>query len=358
MTLINSDGDTTDATDDARATFAEGVKGTELSGLVPDVEFMPTLEASPGNPPRFVRVKLRNDNQFDMATWLAKVIGKDTIRIGASAVAGPVAADSCNLAPFVVCGDPNETNCFTNPTDQSCFGFDVTDADGEPTECYLKGCSGGGNDTNCESDLDVGEQCGAQADGGTSGGGQTSDVGTGNFYMLALDGTGKSGVKEAFKDGVNLCAGNTVLTEPGNFGGLRKPYNSMFGDYQGEIRPDEFPSDQVTSTTSKDGGGGTLYFDEYETYSPVDNPNGVQNKRVLSVVIADCDPKINGRDTLPVLAVGCFFATRPMPNTAVGKSSIVWGQFIGQGCNGHEISTTPSFSQKIILYKDAESGDS
>jgi hypothetical protein len=80
---------------------------------------------------------------------------------------------------------------------------------------------------------------------------------------------------------------------------------------------------------------------------------------VKSVIIADCTNKLNGRDDLDVLTVGCFFLTQPTEQK--GNAQVVWGQFIGE-CPGNgqiNLNPLPAFNQqKIILYKDPDSTDS
>ena len=360
MTMMQSKN-LNNAEQDALATFNEDLE-TELAaaGLTPTVEFSRTLDpfTVTTNPTaaRFVRVKLRDDDSFDMQTWLIKILGKNTIKIAGSAVAGPVSAEPCNLAPFVVCGDMDEP-CFdpnsANPN--SCYGFDVWDGTaGTESECYLKGCAQGGGD--CDTTQVTGTRCGTQ-EGSATGGGDTSDVGTGSFYLTALDCTGANCLRDAFRDGVQNCAPDELETEPGvKKGPLEQAYNTKFNEYQGPISAADYPPDRIVATTS--AGGGRLYFDEYKNNPPgIPLTNGKPNKRVMAVPIADCSEKTNGRDVLDIKAFGCFFATQPVDGG--GNAQVVWGEFIGQGCTGQELSLDPTtVSEKIILYKDPDSNDS
>ena len=377
MTLsINGNDATAEALaiQDAIATFDEDLEA-ELSdaGLTPTIEFSRTLDPFvPGTTPsNFVRASVSN---YNMPTWLARILGKNTLSVSATAVAGPIPTATCNLAPFVVCGDPGEDGIFNQQDDcadpNDCYGFDVWqegDA-GTPEECYLKGCAQGGGD--CSTEQETGTQCGAQ-EGSATGGGQTSDVGTGNFFLIELEcGTGGDCIRDAFAGGVQNCPGDVVNTEPGmKTGPLAQGLNTIFNDFSGPVDPADFPPDLVTDTTADDiAGRDRLFYDEYlgrstnqPGFSPVDipAPDGVMNRRVKSVIIADCTNKLNGRDDLDVLTVGCFFLTQPTEQK--GNAQVVWGQFIGE-CPGNgtiTLNPVPAFNQqKIILYKDPDSTDS
>jgi hypothetical protein len=152
-------------------------------------------------------------------------------------------------------------------------------------------------------------------------------------------------------------------------GPLAQGFNTVFNDYSGPVDPELFPPDQVIDTTSDDiPGRDRVFYDEYlgrseerTGFSPVDipAPDGVRNRRLKSVIIADCSEKVNGRHVLDVLTVGCFFLTQPTEQQ--GNAQVVWGQFIGE-CPGNgriSLVTNPVFTQqKIILYKDPDSTDS
>lgn len=362
MSLINSGGVTGTAKNHAEDTFAANVSGTELKDLVPDVDFSSTLNPFTGaGAPQFVRVKLRGANTFAMTTWLAKVIGKDTIDVGASAVAGPVAAEPCNLTPLVVCADPLDTDCEVNgihnfpgdPDDDMCFGYKVwTDGDplDEQEECYLKTGTGGAGDT----DQQTGVNCGPQAGDGT-GTGQESDIGPGNFQLLDLSkleqiggevdcsGGGANFLRCAFCKDIHVCPGVDVPTKPGNtVGPVADGINTNFGDWGGPLSEAECPADDVT-----DPG---LYSD----YLDDDGHKG-NRRRIKSIAIGDCSTTVNGQGDVPIKTIGCFFLTKKVEHSGGQR---VWGQFIGGGCSGTEITLEPSFAQKIILYKDPDSNDS
>jgi hypothetical protein len=354
------------ASQDAIATFDADLEAElAAASLTPTIEFSRTLDPFvPGSTPaQFVRASLHS---YNMPTWLARVIGKDTLRVGGSAVAGPIASATCNLAPFVVCGNP-DLPC-EDP--DNCYGFEVWEEGdtGTPEECYLKGCAQA--DGDCNTDQITGDQCGVQ-EGSATGGGQTSDVGTGSFYLIELEcGTGGDCVRDSFASGVENCPTDEVNTEPGmKTGPLAQGFNTVFNDYSGPVDPELFPPDQVIDTTSDDiPGRDRVFYDEYmgrsegqTGFSPVDipAPDGVRNRRLKSVIIADCSEKVNGRHVLDVLTVGCFFLTQPTEQQ--GNAQVVWGQFIGE-CPGNgriSLVTNPVFTQqKIILYKDPDSTDS
>jgi hypothetical protein len=365
MTLAITDGNTASADSDALTTFDENVAGTELEGLTPDIEYAPelgTTSFTPGTPPRFIRVKLRDLNVFNMPTLLAKVIGKETIRVGASAVAGPVSAEPCNLTPLVVCADPGDPDCgILDPaigeagdSNGECFGYKPWKP-GDPVEdqeeCYLKTGTGGGSGN---TEQETGENCGVQTGDGV--GGSQGDIGAGNYQLLDLDkveqiggeteceGGGASFIRCAFCKDIHVCPDVDFPTKPGNnVGPSAQGLNTNFGVYQGGgISADECPADDVTSEG---------FFSDY-----VNNGGLAGNKRrIKAVAIGDCSSTTNGAGTVPVKAIGCFFLTQQVEQ---GGGQRVWGQFVGGGCTGTDISLNPSFSQKIILYKDPESNDS
>jgi len=361
----------TAARDDAIATFDAGVEDEfSNASLTPTIEFSHTLDPFvPGSTPAiFVRASIAN---YDMSTWLARVIGKNTIRIGASAVAGPINSQTCELAPLVICGDPTDT-CESGA--DTCYGYNVwRPGENDPEEeCYLKtGTDGGAGDT----DTVAGDLCGPQAgDGG--GGGADSDVGPGNFHLLDLSkigdqpqctGGGANFVKCALAKGVTFCPSGTIPTKPGDtVGPVAQGLNTNFADYLGGMSRSEYPPDLVTDYDNPSNGTDPVVF--YEEYQqrlasgappgwdqPVD---GIANRRVKPVVIGNCAAAgCTGACDMPVLTVGCFYLTQPAEQ---GGGQRVWGQFIGECAGGGNLTLTPSAftQQKIILYKDPDSTDS
>ena len=355
------------ARDDAIATFDAGVEAEfSNAGMTPVIEFSHTLDPFiPGSTPGiFVRASVAN---YDMPTWLARVIGKDTVRVGASAVAGPVTSQTCNLAPITVCGDPNDT-CL--PGADTCYGYNVWRDDSDPEEeCYLKNGSQ-------PIDQQAGESCALQSGSGT--GTTSGDVGPGNFQLLDLDrlpnqpqctGGGASYLRCALAKGVTACpTGGTIPTKPGNTTGpTAQGLNTNFGVYNGPVTRTEYPPDLVTDYNNpSDSSDAVVYYKEYQERLASggapgwDQPlDGIPNRRMKAVVIGNCQAAgCTGACDMPILTVGCFYLTQPAEQK--GNEQRVWGQFIGEcGGNGN-ISLNPSaFSQvKIILYKDPDSTDS
>jgi hypothetical protein len=305
-----------------------------------------------------------------MTTWLSRIIGKNTFRVAASAVAGPVNSQTCNLSPIVVCGDPSDT-CL--PGADTCYGYNVwRPGENDPEEeCYLKTGTGGAGSTGQVT----GVGCGTQSGVGT-GGGQASDVGPGNFQLLDLDkipnqpqcsGGGANYLRCALGKGVTACpTGGTLPTKPGNnVGPVAQGLNTNFGIYNGPVSRSDYPPDLVTDYDNPSNGTDpVVYYDEYKDRlaaggSQWDQPSdGIPNRRIKAVVIGNCAAAgCTGSCDMPILTIGCFYLTQPAEQ---GGGQRVWGQFIGEcGGNGNLTLTPSAFTQqKIILYKDPDSSDS
>jgi len=358
----------TDARDDAIATFDAGVEAEfSNAGMTPTIEFSHTLDPFvPGSTPGiFVRASVAN---FDMQTWLARIIGKDTISVRGSAVAGPVNSQTCNLSPIVVCGDPSDT-CDAGA--DTCYGYNVWRDDSDPEEeCYLKNGSQ-------PIDQETGDNCALQSGSGV-GGGQISDVGPGNFQLLDLSrlpdqpqctGGGAAFLRCALAKGVTVCpTGGTIPTKPGNTTGpTAQGLNTNFGLYHGPVNRSDYPPDLVTDYDNPlDGADPVVYFKEYQERLASggapgwDQPSdGIPNRRIKPVIIGNCEAAgCTGSCDMPILTVGCFYLTQPTEQK--GNEQRVWGQFLGKcGGNGSLTLTPSSFTQqKIILYKDPDSTDS
>ena len=129
---LDQTGDEALATAEALQTFStnsSGLGNNEMAAsygagdLDVDVEFSNTLHpfASGSIPPLYVRVRATN---FRLPGWFIPVFGVDEMIVGASAVAGPspTIQTGCNLAPMMVCGDPDAP-----PEDN--FGYELGEAD-------------------------------------------------------------------------------------------------------------------------------------------------------------------------------------------------------------------------------------
>ena len=338
------------ATSAAKNTFMEnanhGLSKINQSDI--SVVFSDTLEnfGASVTTPRYISCSVGN---YSVTTSLVRIFGIDDLGLDVTAVAGVIPITNCNPAPLLVCGIPDEKCEFGSDT---CYGFNVykEDKNGNPTspeeKCYLKSCPPG---ANCSDMGPVGESCGAQAGAPTGGGSQVADVSAGNFQLLDYTcASGKKGVpciKEAFEEGggaiVGGCPedGSIVTSEPGNVASVIKSFNSIFDGPNIDTNPTE-----------------PLFFSDYNNGRPTKG-NG---RRELGVVIGDCsDPMVKpGKTPVPVLTVGCFFATDR--GVMTGGKQLIWGQFIGQCSGSGNITKTPNAFDtfKIVLYKDHGGPDS
>jgi len=371
MTIMSA-GDCGNARADAEDTFGGNVTGTELSGLTPTIEFAEALDGTYATScppdPRFVRAKLRGDDAFSMKTWLVSVLGKDTMTIGASAVAGPIDVNPCKVGPFVVCGN-KEAGC----NEDDCYGYKPDYQN--PKECFLK--VGSGNKVTPSTGV-AAEACGADI---TSWGSSQIGPGNYNFKYYGSCSSGQGGGQKCMRESIGKSANQQceeanlgyAETQTGNGASISKAYNTIFGEYppgQGQITVDEFPAD----TDTREG----ISYDDYT--NPSDSYEG-NSRRIMPVMIAHCDATeqewqeagcaesgtpykewdpdkgLPGHVCLPKLTYGCFFLTRKMSQQ--GNESFIYGEFVGE-CPANGIKTTnPVFDvRKIVLYKDPDSGDS
>jgi len=87
-------------------------------------------------------------------------------------------------------------------------------------------------------------------------------------------------------------------------------------------------------------------------------PPGVVSRRVVAVPIANCTGGGQGQTTFPVMEMGCFFLLQD-PN-GKGGSNYLYGQYVN-ACvaSGSPGATSGGIgAYKIVLHKDASSGDS
>jgi hypothetical protein len=259
---------------------------------------------------------------FDMDSAFASIFGMDELTANASAVAGPTPTmgEVCNIAPVVVCGDPNGGEV---------FGYQYGDA------ALLKAAAPG-----------------------------DKDIGPGNFHLIRLeDASGADDVRDAMAGVGQRCirAGDPIPTEPGNkVGPIVDGVDARFNqcDFNGttctdwDIRPD------MVSTPD-------LSHQEYEqayASGAFTNPDpiGAPERRVIVVPFGHCTADANGQDEVAFLGFGCFFLTHPM--TQKGNEAFLNGEFI-QGCGSEAgiagpVPNSGSGPYKIVLYKDTMSPDS
>lgn len=291
---------------------------------------------------------------FAMPTTMVRVSGLTQLSVAASAVAGPspTANTACNLAPMMVCGNPN-------PPAGTFWGY-VQNA-----PQVLKSAAPG-----------------------------SAAVGPGNFQLIQLGGTGANIVRQNLAGSYQACinATDTVQTETGNATGpTAQGLNTRFGQYSGPVTEAQYPPDVLTTGQSpaltlnssgqitKGNNGPVITINNINSllysysqylaneanpasyqYQPVTSGGpGVFNRRVLSVPIGNCTGTSNGSTSVPVLGFGCFFLLQPA--TQQGSTDYVFGQFIGNCDVNGEPGPAPNSGPGpyiIQLYHDPASGDS
>lgn len=274
-------------------------------------------------------------------------------RVAAVAVAGPSPTEPCDITPLMVCGDPNQYN----PSTGLFWGYRFGDLE------VLKSAA-----NNAPS------------------------VGPGNFQLIRLgDMTGADDIRDALCGGVKKCypVGNKVETQPGNsVGPVAQGLNTRFGVYDGPV-DSSCPPDLVTSFSSpkmiyddstspatvKYQGGlvssnnGDLstpsaslldYKDWKRSVADCPNgcePNGAYERRMLKIVVGNCNGTSGGQTTVPVLGFACFFLLQTVSQT--GTEAQIFGQFVKE-CDGDNYpGATPADDagpQIIQLYKTFISG--
>jgi hypothetical protein len=308
--------------------------------------------------PLFVRVRVE---QFTMPAFLIQVLGFEDKTVRASAVAGPtptLGKRVCDLAPMIVCGDPNQPPDPLNP--QNFWGYN-------------------------EGEINVLKK---SSENGSAGG----DIGPGNFALARLgDSTGGSDMRVNAAGGYEGCAiaGEDMPTEPGNSVGpfvqgmntrLNCPGNSC-GPFknQTDIYPPDVIVEDQGSLLQADGDQNITLdgkivqtaddipfnFDDYETrinepsYDISPDSGGEFYRRNLTITVADCTGKDNGATELPILGFGCYFLLQEI--TQSGLVNEAFGQFVSECEASGRSGPTPGGGPgptEIQLYKDPDSRDS
>lgn len=281
---------------------------------------------------------------FDIDTTLSSVLGIGDIDIAASAVAGPSPTinNACNVAPLVVCAE--------DPDDTDLFGFEENQLE------VLKSASG-----------------------------DPGDIGPGNFQLVRLGCPGGNCVRENLAGGYDGCIdnGETVETEPGNtVGPTVQGLNTRFDSYSGPVTPEQYPPDvnvtqpsppvtydEIGDTINQNGqvvNDSTLDYGWDQYSADVANniltnppPEGVFERRVLALPVADCAVDGNGQVTLDVVGFGCYFMLQEVQQQ--GTEAQIFGQFI-EGCSAGGLPGPDPVAGPgpyiIQLYKDPDSVDS
>lgn len=323
--------DTTDNTAQARAAaeliFASHLAQAANNELAPlgaslVTEFSITLNpfVAGGAPPRFVRVTPLNP--LNITSSLTRVFGVTQLAVNTTAIAGPspVLGAACDIAPIMVCGNPT-------PAAGTFWGYTI----GDPVDLIRPP-------------------------------GTTSDVGSGNFRLLRLSGTGADELRQDVAGRYGNCAsvGGTVETEPGlNAGPFEQGVNTRFGIYAGPLNglQSQYPPDLVTDRPLTY----QAYRDRYAAGNYNRPTDGVPDRRILAVPIGNCDGTATGASTLRVLGLGCFFLRAPANNPPGPVPMSLPGEFVGQcnvnGTPGRDTNATNG-PTKIQLYGNTARWDS
>lgn len=300
---------------------------------------------------RYVRVSVANEPLQGFFWPILSLLADDTPdkAVSAIATAGPSPTTPCQVAPLMICGDPNGND----PTAGQFWGYRFGDLE------VLK-----------------------------SGAGNTSPIGPGNFQLIRLgSNSGAADVRAALAGDIEQCnqVGETVETEPGNtVGPVAQGLNTRFGEYKGSLAGSaaSYPPDQIISHSTpliewdegaelatydgqpvqaRDGNlftgqGALLDYNDWRRATAACpsgcTAGGVAERRVLRIVVGDCTGKQNGQTSVPVLGFGCFFLVQPLP--AGGKDAQIFGQFLREcaGDNQPDIDPSDDSGPQIIqLYK-------
>ncbi len=299
----------------------------------------------------YVRVSINN---IPLDNFLAQVLGLDK-QVGAAAVAGPsTALIECysNLVPMVVCGANSD------PDDN--FGLEIEKLQ------LLKISSN-----------------------------TTSEIGPGNFQLIRLDGAyGADDVRKALAgenyNGEQCFSSDPteedgqIDTEPGNsVGPVAQGLNTRMGSWQGgqlneidhprdlnncegahipltaedelDTTSPEYASayryaDYLSDTQVADSGPGSCSNIDHDGDIVSPNPARVE-RRVLQLLVGDCDGETNGADELGYLGSACFFLTQAVMQK--GNEAYVIGEYI-EACNSKGIPSGEAEDNagpyKLVLY--------
>ncbi|WP_030131927.1 TadE/TadG family type IV pilus assembly protein [Pseudomonas sp. QTF5] len=304
---------------------------------------------------KYVRVSVPSYNLTGFFWNFVQTFGSGGLgnkRVAAIATAGPSPTSPCDLAPLMVCGNPDPAQY--NPAADLYWGFHLGDLQ------VLKTAAG-----------------------------NSSAIGPGNFQLLDF-GSGGSTVREDLAGGGSVCrnVGQNVQTAPGNkVGPTSQGLNTRFGIYNGPVSASDYPPDLVTTSsnpaiiyddsvnppqvkyqgqpvTSSNGdltAGGNAILDYNDWRASVAacvaggsgcQNNGVFERRMLKIVVGNCTGKQGGSTSIPVLGFGCYFVVQPM--SGGGGDAQIFGQFVKE-CEGDNVpSPSPendSGPQIIQLYK-------
>jgi Flp pilus assembly protein TadG len=292
---------------------------------------------------RFVRVMVANYSLSRFFWDFAQAFGAGNLgdkAVAAIATAGPSQTAPCNLAPLMVCGDAGQYD----PDNGLFWGYRFGDLE------VLK--SAAGNEPT---------------------------IGPGNFQLIRLgDNAGAADIRDALCQGVEQCltTGEPVETEPGNkVGPVAQGLNTRFGEGSTSSCPPDLVTSFSTPRMTYDepdvvhqnqlvqSSDGDLYttnsalLDYNDWAESVANcpsgceADGVFERRLLKIVVGDCDGASGGQTSVPVLGYGCFFLVQTVSQQ--GNQAQIFGQFVTD-CAGDSVPgpVLDDVGPKIIqLYK-------
>ncbi|MGH8488864.1 MAG: pilus assembly protein TadG-related protein [Gammaproteobacteria bacterium] len=300
---------------------------------------VPGVCAGVGFDPCFVRVVVNNLSRPNFFAQVLTAIGA-TKTVAARAASGPIAIEPCNIFPVTVCAKPavagGPIDMDDDTDDGLFFGYPINGA-----ACLKSPNSGGQPSPECAA------------------------LGPGNFHLLDLDEShGGDDVCVHLAGAYEGCRGvgeNLDLAQGYKNGPVQNGVNTRFNEYPpgsscggGIITRQTAPPDTVVSY----GPGAPGETHTSWLSAPTEVADGKKGRRVVGVPIANCPTPCSGNScTPPVLDFGCFFLRNKMNN---GKPGELIGEFVGTGCleKGTRTGGGLAGPYKMVLYKDATSGDS
>ena len=368
-TLLLTD-DVNAASADARHAFREHLGGemTDLGAEDLVLQYSDTLIpfVDGGSAPRYVRAAFEHFSTDAFFAGVLDGVGR-SMDIAGTAVAGPVplgypgAAETCDVAPLLVCGTVGDDDC----TDGFCFDVEV--GTGKDYELFLK--AGIDNDlldtTQSASQSLSAAACGeGGADSGCESATESEPL---DFLLHELGCTGAGCLREGSAGAIDACLTpgerasiqNVETQELLNQGLLTR-----FGIGDGLLAASDYPPDVVTTQYSR---GADLQYDPYrhDVASLVASGSasgGVPYRRVLTVPVVSCVDDVSGQNANTVLGFLCLF----IAEVEIGRiEGGIHGEFVERcEASGEQGESVPALSGasdgpvKIVLYKDPDSVDS
>lgn len=338
------------------------------TGLTMSTQYSSTLIpfTAGTTPAKFVRTQITG---FSTVMSLAAVLGLSSINVGGSAVAGPSPSINqvCDIVPIMLCA--------SSAAPAPLYGYSVDQILG------LKKVP--------------------------SSGAQGTDLGPGNYNLLALDSVGAATVRSNFGGSFSACAttGQPVTTEPGVAAGpVAEGLNTRFNDFSGPMRGTQaqYPPDVIgcpnaanctssqtqltwqtcnnnqsgcTESVQQGSGANAITVTTASQISPsaaswagynaraaagaydTAPPTGHFQRRVVAVPLGDCSAAVNGRGSVNVLGFACVFFLQPVQQSTGQIFAQIVSSCDAHGQVGPGAGTGP-LPHKIQLYKSAGSPDS